>query len=103
MGQSYGTRRIHDIFAGRTTFDFLSNMAISEAKPYLASQGAGLADKPIWGTGLAPRHHVRCPLNFLGLDNTSRTSLVRNNERYLAFYPAVFQAFLEVSDLRTQF
>jgi hypothetical protein len=28
---------------------------------------------------------------------------VRNNERYLAFYPAVSQAFLEVSDLRCQF
>jgi hypothetical protein len=28
---------------------------------------------------------------------------VRNNERYLAFYPAVPQAFLEVSDLRAQF
>jgi hypothetical protein len=28
-------------------------------------------------------------------------SLVQNNERYLAFYPAVTQAFLEISDLRT--
>jgi len=27
---------------------------------------------------------------------------VRNNERYLAFPPAVPQAFLEVSDLRRQ-
>jgi hypothetical protein len=34
---------------------------------------------------------VRCPLNFLGLINTPRTSLVRNNERYLAF----LQPFLE--------
>ena len=46
------------------------------------------------GTALAPRHHVRCPWDFLGLINTSRTSLVRNNERYLAFPPAVSQAFL---------
>jgi hypothetical protein len=28
---------------------------------------------------------------------------LRNNERYLAFSPAVTQAFLEVSDLRCQF
>jgi hypothetical protein len=28
---------------------------------------------------------------------------VRNNERYLAFSPAVSQAFLEVSDLRSHF
>jgi hypothetical protein len=52
------------------------------------------------GTSLAPRHHVRCPWDFLGLINTSRTSLVRNNERYSAFPPVVSQAFLEVSDLR---
>jgi hypothetical protein len=31
------------------------------------------------------------------------TSLVRNNERYLAFYPAVTQAFLEVSNLRVNY
>jgi hypothetical protein len=55
------------------------------------------------GTALAPRHHVRCPWDFLGLINTSRTSLVRNNERYVAFSPAVTQAFLEGSDLRCQF
>jgi hypothetical protein len=34
------------------------------------------------------------------LINTSRTSPVRNNERYLAFSPAVTQAFLEKTDLR---
>jgi len=28
---------------------------------------------------------------------------LRNNERCLAFYPAVSEAFLEVSDLRGQF
>jgi hypothetical protein len=55
------------------------------------------------GTALARWHYVRCPWDFLGLINTSRTSLVRNNERYLAFPPAVPQAFLEVSDLRGQF
>jgi hypothetical protein len=53
-------------------------------------------------TSLSPRHHVWCPWDFLGLVNTSRTSLVRDNERYLAFRPAVPRAFLEISDLRTQ-
>jgi hypothetical protein len=47
------------------------------------------------GTALAPRHHVRCLWDFLRLINTSRTSLVRNNECYSAFTPAVSQAFLE--------
>ena len=46
------------------------------------------------GTALAPRHHVRWPSDFLGLINTSRMSCVRDNERYLAFSPAVSQAFL---------
>jgi hypothetical protein len=45
------------------------------------------------------RHGSSAPgamlMNFLGLINTSRRSLVRNNERYLAFSPAVAQAFLE--------
>ena len=44
------------------------------------------------GTGLAPRQHVWGLRDFLGLINTSGTSLVRNNERYLAFYPAVTPA-----------
>jgi hypothetical protein len=56
-----------------------------------------------WSTGLAPRHNVRCPWDFLGLINTSRTSLVRNNERYLAFSPAVSEAFLEDTRSCTQF
>jgi hypothetical protein len=92
-----------NIFGGRITFDFWPNMAISWAKPY----GGGPQRRPgrhaHGGTALAPRQHVRCPWDFLGLVNTSRTSLVRNNERYLAFPPAVPRAFLEVSDLRTQF
>jgi hypothetical protein len=50
-------------------------------------------------TGLAPRHRMRmrmrCPWDFPGLVNTSRTSLVRNNERYLAFPLAVTGAFSE--------
>jgi hypothetical protein len=54
-------------------------------------------------TDLALRRHVGCAWDFLGLVNTSRTSLVQKNERYLAFPAAVTQAFLEVSDLRSQF
>ena len=46
------------------------------------------------GTALAPRHHGRSVSDFLGLINTSRMSRVRDNERYLAFAPAVTQAFL---------
>jgi hypothetical protein len=51
-------------------------------------------------TGLAPRHHVWCPWDFLGLINTPRARLVQNNERHSVFSLAVTQAFLEVSDLR---
>jgi hypothetical protein len=41
------------------------------------------------GTGLAPRHHVRCPRYFLlvGLINTSRTSLVCAKQR-VCVHPA---------------
>jgi hypothetical protein len=78
-------------------------MAISYAKPYVAALGAGQGRQAHGGTGLAPWHHILCPEDFPGLINTSRTSLVQNNERYLAFSSAVSQAFLEVSDLRGQF
>ena len=52
---------------------------------------------------LAPRHHVRCPEDFLGLVNISTTSLVQNNERYLVFFPAFSEAFLEDTRSCTQF
>jgi hypothetical protein len=64
------------------------NMAISQAKPYVAAPGSGHGRQAHGGTGLAPRHNVRCPWDFLGLINTSRMSLVRKNERHLAFSPA---------------
>jgi hypothetical protein len=54
------------------------------------------------GTALAPRYHVRCPWDFLGLINTSRTSLAKQRA-LLGISLAVSQAFLEVSDLRAQF
>jgi hypothetical protein len=54
-------------------------------------------------TGLAPRHHVRCPWDLPRLDNTLTLSLARNDERYLAFSPAVTKVFLEVSDPCTHF
>jgi hypothetical protein len=46
---------------------------------------------------------VRCPWDFLGSINTSRTSLVRNDERYLAFTPAVTPAVSRGTDLRDHF
>jgi hypothetical protein len=45
MEQSYGPRKI--FFAGRTTFEFRPNMAISSAKTDVVAPGAGLAGKPI--------------------------------------------------------
>ncbi len=90
MGQSYGHRRI-----------FLPTFYCLDFSKYGHILGQTICSGPRrrpgrqahGGTGLAPRHHVRCPWDFLGLINTSRTSLVRNNERYSAFYPAVSQAF----------
>ena len=55
------------------------------------------------GTALAPRHHVRCPWDLAGLVNIPMTSLVRNDERYLAFSPAVTEAFLEDTRIAVQF
>jgi hypothetical protein len=88
MGQSYGFCRIFlpDILR----LDFWPNMAISY-QPYVAAPGQP-GRQAHGGTALAPQHHVRCPWDFLGLINTSRMSLVRNNERYLAFPLAVSPA-----------
>jgi hypothetical protein len=36
---------LQNIFAGRITFDFWPNMAISYAKPYVAAPGASMAGK----------------------------------------------------------
>jgi hypothetical protein len=99
MGQSYGPRRI--FLPAITCLDFhkyghiLSKTLRSGLTLRLGRQAHG-------STALALWHYVRCPWDFLGLVNTSRKSLVRNNERYLAFPPAVARAFLEISDLRTQ-
>jgi hypothetical protein len=93
MGQSYGPRRI--FLLAFLSLDFPKYGHISWGK----TQCSGLRRQPgrqaHGGTALAPRHHVRCPWDFLRLINTSMASLVRNNERYLAFPPAVPQAFLE--------
>jgi hypothetical protein len=96
MGQSYGSRII--FLPALTCRDF-SNMA------YIPRGGPGKTicsgprrrhGRQVHGsTDLAPRHHVRCPWDFLGLVNASRTGTVRNNERYLAFYADVREAFLE--------
>ena len=96
---------LQNIFSALTFFGFSRYGHILGRT--LCSQCSGPMRRPgrqVHGsTGLAPRHHVWCPYDFLGLVKTSRTSLVRNNERYLAFYSAVPQAFLEVSDLQPQF
>jgi hypothetical protein len=44
------------------------------------------------GTALASRHHVRCPWDFLGLINTSRTSLV---QKKTSVTPHFLQPFLK--------
>jgi hypothetical protein len=100
MGQSYGLRRI--FLPAITCLDFskyghiLGKTLCSGPRRQPSGQAHG-------GTALAPRHHVRYPWDFLGLINASRTSLVRNNERYLPFPLAVSQGFLEESDLGSQF
>ena len=90
-----------NIFAGHSNKPFLKYGHIVGK-----TLGSGPRRRPVrqahGSTGLAPRHHVRCPCDFLVLIKTSRTSRVRIDERYLAFSPAVPQAFLEVSDLWPQ-
>jgi hypothetical protein len=54
-------------------------------------------------TGLAPRHHVQYQWGLPGLVHASRTSLVRNSERYLAFPPAVTEVCLEGGRSCSQF
>jgi len=99
MRQSYGPRRIFLLALLNLTFvrygHILGKTLCTGPKRRPGRQAHG-------GTALAPRHHVRCPWGFLGLVDTSRTSLVRNNERYLAFSLAISRAFLEMSDLRCQ-
>jgi hypothetical protein len=97
----YGTK----LWASQNIFAGLPNIGFSKYGHILGKTlCSGPRRQPGWqaqgGTALAPRHHVRCPWDFLGLE---RTSLVRNNERYLAFPLAVSRAFLEGSDLRCRF
>jgi hypothetical protein len=91
-----------NIFAGHFNFGF-SKYGHIQGKPLCSGPGRRHGRQAHGSTCLAPRHHVRCPWDFLGLVNISMTSLVRNNERCSAFSPAVPQAFLEVSDLWSQF
>ena len=60
----------------------------------VAALGAGPVSKPMGARTLPPQHHVWCSWDLPQSIKTSRTSLVRDNERYLAFSPAVPQAFL---------
>jgi hypothetical protein len=101
MVQSYEPRKI--LLPAFICLDF-PNMAIPSRHhaPYCGGLRRRPGRQAHGSTGLAPRHHVRCPSNLPRLVNTSRKSLVRNNERYSAFSPAVSEAFLEASDPRTQ-
>ena len=92
MGQSYEPR---GIFLPAFFMSRFSNMANIVGKTLCSGPGRRPSRHAHGSTGLAPRHHVRCSWDLPGLFNTSRTSLVRNNERYLVFPPAVTQAFLE--------
>jgi hypothetical protein len=99
------------LWAPRNIFAGLFNERFLQIWPYPTIVGKTICSGPRRSPGrqahgsaaLARRHHVRCPCDFLGLVNTSMTSLVRNDERHLVFSPAVPQAFLGVSDLRAQF
>jgi hypothetical protein len=53
-----------NIFAGRTTFDFWSNMAISQAKPYVAAPGASLAGKPMGAQPINPSSSAPCAVSM---------------------------------------
>ena len=92
-----------NIFAGKYLFGFFQIWPYPRQNSMYSGPRRRPGRQAHGSIGLAPRHYVRCPCDFLGLINTSRTSLVRNNERYLAFSSAVPQAFLEVSDLRYNF
>jgi hypothetical protein len=101
MGQSY-LWASQNIFAGHYLFGF-SKYGHILGKTLCSGPRSRPGRHAHGGTGLAPRHHVRCPWDFLGLVNTSRTSLVQNNERYLAFSPAVTRASLEDTRIAVQF
>ena len=60
----------------------------------VAASGFGLGAMPVGAQASSSSAPCAAPWDFLGLINTSRTRIVRNNERYLAFSPAVSQAFL---------
>ena len=92
MGQSYES---HIIFLPALLMSRFSNMANILGKTLCSGPRRRPGRHAHGSTGLAPRHHVRCSWDLPRLINTSRRSLVRNNERYLTFSPAVTQAFLE--------
>jgi hypothetical protein len=84
MGQSYEPRR-GDISAGRTTFD-LSKYGHIIGKTLCSSPKRRPSRQAHGSTGLAPRHHVRCPWDCLGLINTSRTSLCATQQALLGVF-----------------
>ena len=82
-----------NIFAGRNTFDFVQIWPIFIGKTKCSGPRRQPGRQAHGSTGLAPQHHVRCPWGLTGLVKTSSTSLVRNNEGYLAFPPSVLKRF----------
>ena len=92
-----------DIFDGLLNEPFLKKRPYSRHNPMVVAPGASVASKPMGARTLPPQHHVWCSWDLPRLIKTSRTSLVRNNERYLAFSPAVSEAFLEETRIDVQF
>ena len=92
-GQRYEPRIIY--LPASTCLDF-PNMAIY-------SRGITLWWRPQapayeacpWEHRLSSSAPCAVPWGFLGLVNTSRTRILRNNERYSAFHSAVLAAFLK--------
>jgi hypothetical protein len=88
----------HNLWASQNIFAGLSNIGFSKyghihCKILCSGPRRQPGRQVRGGTDLAHRHHVQCPWDFLGLIKISRTSLVRKNERYLAFSPAVLKRF----------
>ena len=69
MGQSYGPRRI---FLLAFLILILSKYCHILGKTLCSGPWRRLGRQAHGDTGLAPRHHVRCPWDFLGLISTSK-------------------------------
>jgi hypothetical protein len=91
MGQSYESCII---FLPASLMSRFSNMANILGKTLCSGPRRRPGRHAHVSKSLAPRHHVRCSWDLPRLINSSRRSFVRNNERYLAFSPAVTRAYI---------